>query len=64
MAKEILEHRDSTNLEDFIILDVKTGAEVAANRDAKIGGKVSLSKKDFEKVVASDNGVTLCIIAL
>lgn len=59
MAKEILEHRDSTDLEDFIILDVKTGAEVAANRDAKIGGKVGLSKKDFEKVVASDNGVVL-----
>ncbi|MDU2293811.1 MAG: hypothetical protein E7K64_01305 [Clostridia bacterium] len=59
MAKEILEHRDSTDLEDFIILDVGTGVKVPANRDAKIGGKVSLSKKDFEKVVAPDNGVIL-----
>lgn len=58
-AKEILEHRDGTDLEDFVVLDRLTGAEIAANRKATTGGKVGLSKRDFERVSASENGVVL-----
>lgn len=58
-SKRILEHRDGTFGEDLVVLDYRTGELVTENISATEGGKVSLNREQYDKVLSAKNGVIL-----
>lgn len=54
-SKEILEHRDGSTDEDLIVLDLRTGKEIVANRKSKDGYKTGLTYEQY-MLVKNHNG--------
>ncbi|SHK39189.1 phage putative head morphogenesis protein, SPP1 gp7 family [Clostridium cavendishii DSM 21758] len=50
-SKAILEHRNSTELEDLVILDANTGNEIVSNKTSNNTFKTGLTKEDYGKVI-------------